>query len=61
MLRFGEDNWPYFVTGEYARLVQPMPFADCVQEPVTRFLRQFCRPESAPGMELELSVLECPS
>lgn len=60
-LRFGEDNWPYFVTGEYARLVQPMPFADCVQEPVTRFLRQFCRPESAPGMELELSVLECPS
>ena len=47
-LRFGEDNWPYFVTGEYARLVQPMPFADCVQEPVTGFFDNFADPNLRP-------------
>ena len=40
-LRFGEDNWPHFVTGEYASLVQPMPFTDCVQEPVADFFDDF--------------------
>ena len=40
-LCFGKDNWPYFVTGEYARLAQPMPFADCLQEPVNSFFDNF--------------------
>lgn len=47
-LRFGEDNWPYFVTGEYARLTQPMPFAGCVQEPVTGFFDNFAGPDLRP-------------
>ena len=40
-LRFGEDHWPYFVTGEFARKTQPMPFADCVQEPLSDFFDDF--------------------
>ena len=32
-LRFGEDHWPHFVTGEYATLSQPAPFVESVQEP----------------------------
>ena len=47
-LRFGEDNWPYFVTGEYARLTGPMPFADCVQEPITGFFDNFADSDLRP-------------
>lgn len=50
-VRFGEDNWPHFVTGEYARLTQPMPFADCIQEPVAGFFDDF----TASGLRPEWS------
>lgn len=50
-VRFGEDNWPHFVTGEYARLTQPMPFADCIQEPVADFFDDF----TASGLRPEWS------
>ena len=40
-MRMGGDNWPYFVTGEYASMVQPMPFADCVQKPAFDFADDF--------------------
>lgn len=40
-MKIGEDNWPYFVTGEYASPVQPMPFVDCVQKPVFNFSDDF--------------------
>lgn len=40
-LRFGEDGWPYFVTGEYAGLTQPIPFDGCLQEPVADFFDSF--------------------
>lgn len=40
-IRMGEGNWPYFVTGEYACFDQPMPFADCVQEPIFDFADDF--------------------
>ncbi len=40
-LRMGDDKWPHFVTGEYASFVQPMPAADCVQEPVVDFYDDF--------------------
>lgn len=40
-MRIGEDGWPYFVTGEYARLVQPMPLLAGVQEPVADFYDDF--------------------
>lgn len=40
-MRMGGDNWPYFVTGEYASMTQPMPFTDCVQEPLFDFADDF--------------------
>lgn len=40
-MRMGGDNWPYFVTGEYASMTQPMPFTDCVQEPIFDFADNF--------------------
>ncbi|WP_455640199.1 family 43 glycosylhydrolase [Parabacteroides sp.] len=40
-LVMGEDNWPRFVTGEYASFAQPMPFVDCVQEPIFDFTDDF--------------------
>ncbi|WP_370861248.1 family 43 glycosylhydrolase [Parabacteroides faecis] len=40
-MRMGGDNWPYFVTGEYASMVQPMPFTDCVQKPAFDFADDF--------------------
>lgn len=40
-MRIGEDNWPYFVTGEYASRVQPMPFVESVQEPISDFTDDF--------------------
>lgn len=40
-MRMGGDNWPYFVTGEYASMIQPMPFTDCVQEPLFDFADDF--------------------
>lgn len=40
-LRMGEDKWPHFVTGEYASLTQPMPFAESIQEPITGFMDDF--------------------
>ena len=55
-LRMGDDKWPHFVTGEYASFVQPMPAADCVQEPVVDFMMIYmCL--SPPRMVVELSVL----
>lgn len=40
-LRMGEDGWPYFVTGEYACLTQPMPLVESVQKPVPAFMDDF--------------------
>lgn len=40
-IRMGEDNWPHFITGEYASLTQPMPFVDCVQKPAFDFVDDF--------------------
>lgn len=45
----GGDNWPYFVTGEYASLAQPMPFTDCVQEPIFDFTDDFTARPFAPN------------
>jgi xylan 1,4-beta-xylosidase len=36
-LVMGDDKWPKFMTGEYARLKQPVPFEGTVQQPVTDF------------------------
>ncbi|MDE6402509.1 MAG: family 43 glycosylhydrolase [Muribaculaceae bacterium] len=47
-MRFGEDGWPHFVTGESARLVQPMPFDDCIQQPVADFHDDFSASELRP-------------
>lgn len=40
-LVMGEDKWPHFVTGETAKLRQPMPFKGVVQQPVTDFEDNF--------------------
>ena len=40
-MKMGEDQWPTFVTGKYARLSQPMPSANLVQEPATDFYDTF--------------------
>lgn len=40
-IRMGEDQWPHFVTGEYACLSQPMPFAETAQEPAASFFDDF--------------------
>lgn len=47
-LRFVEDGWPHFVTGDNARLEQPMPFDNCVQQPVTDFYDDFNGSELRP-------------
>lgn len=47
-IRFGEDKWPHFVTGEYASLAQPMPFAESVQEPTTDFYDDFSTEKLRP-------------
>lgn len=47
-IRMGDDGWPYFVTGEYARLTQPMPFENCLQEPVADFSDSFTGSELRP-------------
>ena len=40
-MRMGNDQWPYFVTGEYASLSQPMPFEETAQKPVSDFQDNF--------------------
>lgn len=48
-LSINEDQWPYFITGKYAAIQEPMPFKDVVQKPVTDFEDTFAgstfRPE----------------
>lgn len=40
-IRMEADGWPHFVTGEYACLVQPMPFRETMQEPDFGFTDDF--------------------
>ena len=47
-IRMGEDEWPYFPTGEYANRVQPAPLNGCVQEPTADFADNFTADRLAP-------------
>ena len=64
-IRMEKDLWPHFVTGEYASLSQPMPFAESVQEPIPDFFDRFdgesLRPEwswNYPFSEVSASIKE---
>ncbi|MDR2921212.1 MAG: family 43 glycosylhydrolase [Tannerella sp.] len=40
-LGMNENNWPYFITGNYASIEEPMPFDSVKQKPIVDFLDIF--------------------
>lgn len=40
-LSMSDDNWPYFVTGKYASIKEPMPYDSIKQRPIADFLDTF--------------------
>lgn len=47
-MKMREDHWPYFVTGEYANIFQPLPSKGIVQKPIADFYDDFSAKKIRP-------------